>query len=268
MGKIVKYCASCDESFAEKFGFCPNCGKGMQAFEMNPLAGATNIDEKANVGAPSNGNGSKAVINSPVFVENPAKVETPKIPEMVATPAVVSPINQTQPISAKPETPAVETKTESVKPEAPIKETKTFAATATSGNGYNSQKSGDGYRTVETQKYQRGDNGFHITVIEEQNVKQRNVLLLGSLLLIMSLAMGGMIYSLFNNNISVAAIGENSGLAIPITDEIVPIEEEKTPRKDKDDGGGGGGGAASVNGFASGAGGNGAPGIVVVVTRF
>ena len=37
MGKIVKYCGSCDESFAEKFGFCPTCGASLQAFEMNPL---------------------------------------------------------------------------------------------------------------------------------------------------------------------------------------------------------------------------------------
>jgi hypothetical protein len=40
MGKIVKYCAACDESFAEKFAFCPNCGQAMSAFEMNPLTGA------------------------------------------------------------------------------------------------------------------------------------------------------------------------------------------------------------------------------------
>ena len=37
MGKIVKYCSSCDESFAEKFGFCPTCGASLQPFEMNPL---------------------------------------------------------------------------------------------------------------------------------------------------------------------------------------------------------------------------------------
>ena len=37
MGKIVKYCAACEESFAEKFAFCPNCASPMEAFEMNPL---------------------------------------------------------------------------------------------------------------------------------------------------------------------------------------------------------------------------------------
>ncbi len=37
MGKIVKHCAACEESFAEKFGFCPNCGGVLKAFEMNPI---------------------------------------------------------------------------------------------------------------------------------------------------------------------------------------------------------------------------------------
>src|SRR5678815_2057345 len=37
MGKIVKYCSSCDEGFAEKFGFCPDCGAPLQAFEMSPV---------------------------------------------------------------------------------------------------------------------------------------------------------------------------------------------------------------------------------------
>src|SRR5215203_5876470 len=41
MGKVVKYCSTCEEGFAEKFGFCPNCGANLQAFEMNPLGGLT-----------------------------------------------------------------------------------------------------------------------------------------------------------------------------------------------------------------------------------
>src|SRR5215218_11325911 len=39
MGKIVKYCSSCDEGFAERFGFCPVCGGQLQAFELNPVTG-------------------------------------------------------------------------------------------------------------------------------------------------------------------------------------------------------------------------------------
>ena len=46
MGKIVKYCSSCDEGFAEKFGFCPDCGAPLQAFEMNPVGNETSLEEK------------------------------------------------------------------------------------------------------------------------------------------------------------------------------------------------------------------------------
>jgi protein TonB len=38
MGKIVKYCSACEESFAEKFSFCPNCAAQLTAFEMKPVA--------------------------------------------------------------------------------------------------------------------------------------------------------------------------------------------------------------------------------------
>ena len=37
MGKIVKFCNACDEGFAEKFGFCPNCGQSLHTFEMNAV---------------------------------------------------------------------------------------------------------------------------------------------------------------------------------------------------------------------------------------
>lgn len=37
MGKIVKYCAICEESFADKFSFCPNCAALLTAYEMNPI---------------------------------------------------------------------------------------------------------------------------------------------------------------------------------------------------------------------------------------
>jgi len=37
MGKIVKYCTVCEEGFAEKFSFCPNCAATLMAYEMNPV---------------------------------------------------------------------------------------------------------------------------------------------------------------------------------------------------------------------------------------
>jgi hypothetical protein len=37
MGKLLKYCSSCEEGFAERFAFCPDCGAPLQAVEMNPV---------------------------------------------------------------------------------------------------------------------------------------------------------------------------------------------------------------------------------------
>lgn len=37
MERIVKYCSSCDESFAQQFGFCPTCGTALESFQMDPV---------------------------------------------------------------------------------------------------------------------------------------------------------------------------------------------------------------------------------------
>jgi TonB family protein len=224
MGKIVKHCTACDGNFGEKFSFCPNCGQSMQAFELNPVTEeATNVAEKANVGnAASGGSGFEAE------AVNPAPV-----------------VYDTKSVFDKSEITFSEVKTsasDAVQLETTVEETKTFAAASGNGNGYKSQTSSDGYRTVESQSDVKSDDGFHVTVIEDKNGKQRNLLLLGSLLLVMTVAAGGMLYSLFNYNTSVAAIGDETGLSVPITDEV-PMEVEETPKpKDNKDAGGGGGG--------------------------
>ncbi len=245
MGKIVKYCAVCDESFAEKFSFCPNCGKSVQAFEMNPLGGTEPpVAEKLNVGA-ANGNGSyKAeTIAPPAASEIFAKVEPVKVSE----PAPISPVEKTPVVKSNIETVSGQAKAnDTAKLPAPAKETKVFTATAGSnGNGKaaQSQTSNDSYRTVESRQYQNAGS-FNVTVIEEKNVGRRNALLLGSLLLMLTLGAGTFVYSLFNSSLSIAAIGDESGLAMPV-DEVAPMkveEEAPKPKNDKDAGGGGGGG--------------------------
>ncbi len=52
MGKVVKYCAKCEESFSEKFSFCPNCASEMTAYEMNPLMAETKMPESVKVFEP------------------------------------------------------------------------------------------------------------------------------------------------------------------------------------------------------------------------
>ena len=216
----------------------------MEAFELNPVAAATNVapivapETVARIGTPKaveavapvsaangNGNGFSA------RVEKVNKVETVKTETV--------PVVSNEPNGNNFETARLEP--------TPVEETKTFAAAAanSNGSGYKSEAapSVDGYRTVESSNYRKADNGFSVTVIEDKNGKQRNMLLLGSLLLMMTVAAGAMVYSLFNYNLSVAAIGDETGLSIPITDEVpMEVEETPKPKNDKEAGGGGGGG--------------------------
>ncbi|MEO6589015.1 MAG: hypothetical protein ABIP06_06780, partial [Pyrinomonadaceae bacterium] len=71
MGKIVKHCAACEESFAQKFGFCPNCGGTLKAFEMNP------VQEEAKAAATDGTTETIKVSDSP-------KVSAPEIYDFTA----------------------------------------------------------------------------------------------------------------------------------------------------------------------------------------
>ena len=257
MGKIVKYCAACDESYAEKFAFCPNCAQPMTAFEMNPVSGgASELSKQPDPIAAKNeafeNNDlleipaaapvvaeSAPIANAPEVIE-PAPVS--EVPNAAET-AVFSNINQTQPYydqinfedldQAKAAEPAIEDHSAA---------TKTFAATAGATNGF------DRNQTVSTD-YQSnynapksGDDGYHITVIEEKNVGQRNALLLGTMVLMVTVALGGMIYSIFNKDLGIGAIDSDNPVFLAVNDAI-PVEVEAPPKpKNNDDGGGGGGG--------------------------
>lgn len=242
MGKIVKYCQSCDESFAEKFGFCPNCGKTMQAFEMNPVGGAlTSVSEKAD--------GNKIEAAAPTILEKaPVETEPVKVSD-AAVVAAASPATASDKVESAPKAVSSDAAPIVSETRTTVKETKTFAATAAAsanvdGNHKSQTASGDGYRTVASQPYGRGEQrGFNVTVIEEKNVGQRNVLLLGSLCLMLTAIFGALVYSLFNYNLSIAAIGDESGLSMAIVDDVpMEVEEQPKPKNDKDAGGGGGGG--------------------------
>lgn len=91
---------------------------------------------------------------------------------------------------------------------------------------------------------QYDDGAYHITFVEEKNRSGRNILLLGSFLLVTSLALGGMVYSLFNANAVVGALGSDDTLLALINDDIPEIPEIVPPKNDKPKGGGGGGGGS------------------------
>jgi TonB family protein len=86
------------------------------------------------------------------------------------------------------------------------------------------------------------DGGYHITVIKEKGVQQRNMLLLGAAALMITLTLAGVVYSIFEKNLLVGAINDDGTLVATLNVNEVPIDVEKPKKKDDDKGGGGGGG--------------------------
>jgi len=86
------------------------------------------------------------------------------------------------------------------------------------------------------------DGGFYVTVIQEKNAKQRNVLLLGAAALMFVVVMGSWGYSLFQKALDVGAIGSDTSLAYLGVDVPMDLEPEEEPKPNKDKAGGGGGG--------------------------
>ncbi|MBA3693911.1 MAG: energy transducer TonB [Acidobacteria bacterium] len=232
MGKIVKYCAACDESFAERFGFCPNCGQAMTAFEMNPLNNEPKLADEVERSVEN-----EETVGADEILAVPAPAHS--LPE--TTPSIeTSNVARTQDFSTagQAQTFFDDTKTEVFATDNFAPETKTFAGAAGANSGE--------YQTTnnnQSLKDSVDDSGYHITVIEEKNVKQRNVLLLGSLALMVTLALGGTVYSLFNRDLMIGAIGEDDPLYVSAIDEVpMEVEEQPKAKNDKDAGGGGGGG--------------------------
>lgn len=239
MGKIVKFCSECEEGFAEKFGFCPNCGHSLEAFEMNPLhkeavkAEAAKVEAaKAEIAQPE----TPALISSakPVtenkFVEEPQFAGDDNFSDDDVLELDVEGKNDDEVIIDEPET-----KREIIAPAA--------ATAAFSSNGNSSRK--DNFQTfanADVIENDVEDDGFHVTVIEEKNVKQRNQLLLGSFALMIMLLCGGFIYSLFAKDLDLAAIGNDEYIASLVDDVPMPIEDEEPPKPSKEESGGGGGG--------------------------
>ena len=255
MGKIVKYCTACDESFAEKFAFCPNCAQPMTAFEMNPLNGSeTKFTEAAPPVVESEAIENADILEIPTaapivaapiaaepFIAEAVPVEVPN----VADTKVFAASNQTQTynkadieeLESLDEVPAEESVADDFTPE-----TKTFAATA-GANDYNQPVENNYQSSFSARRNPVDDDGYHITVIEEKNTKQRNGLLLGTMVLMATLAFGGLIYSIFNKDFGIGAIDSNNPVFLAVNDAIpIDIEEPPKPKNDDDGGGGGGGG--------------------------
>ena len=258
MGKIVKFCSKCDESFASKFSFCPNCAESLEAFEMNPVNG--NKTEEVT-------SAQKEVVTEKIELQKPAVVSSVsqdlKTKNLTASYAaddileldvegngsagkIEMPSNdngfQTASLDGEIETvvskPAAKDKKSihlgKAKPIVPVNIEK-YADTPDFAYDYQTfTSSGAAVRENEN---------FHITVLQEKNVKERNFLLFGATALMLTLVFGGFLYSLFAKNLDLAAVDSDSyGVIVPDVDEPPMTVEEKIKPKDDSKSGGGGGG--------------------------
>jgi len=207
MGKIVKYCSSCDEGFGERFTFCPDCGASLQAFELNPVTGEP---------------------QAPV-VEEPAPTAPSFISETPAEPAPTAAFAP-QPADVPVADQDVDLEYDDSNYDyldVEEEEAPAYAAAA------------DTYAAAATIPVVL-DEDYHVTVIQEDN-GQRNGLLLGATIFMVVFVCGLTVYSLFIKPLDVGAIGDDTSLAFLA--EVDPVEvEEVEKKKDKDDAGGGGGG--------------------------
>jgi len=251
MGKILKYCSSCDEGFAAKFAFCPDCGQPLEAFEMNPVVQdappAVEAAPTLAEGAPPVVEAAPAAIVAPVAgaSESADLLEVPA--ETAAPETVIEPVEEPIiEVAAEPFEPIVEPVIEPAVPE--VAETSASASipAATAANVFFQSTPVDVDRKpasleAEHEAYS-SDGDFYVTVIEEKNVKQRNRLLLGSLVFVMFTLMTSLVYNIFSMDLDVGAINEDTFIASLLDDVPMAVEEEQQQKRDKSAGGGGGGG--------------------------
>ena len=248
MGKIVKFCNSCDEGFAEKFAFCPNCAQALQTFEMSPVIAETPSEPEV-VSTPTTE--PEVVAAAPEVVETPAEVidlpeeaaAAPAQPERVYETAKLSvPEFETVKIADQPviedDEPVVEKVETQTRKEVPGP---SFAA----ANGFAHSKPLDADRKRVSLEDEHNEfikeGGFYVTVIEEKNVGRRNALMLGTLGMMIFALMTAMVINLFSKDLEVGSINDDIFNAVLMSDVPAVVEEEIQP-KNKDDGGGGGGG--------------------------
>lgn len=184
MGKVVKFCTSCDESFAEKFSFCPTCGTSLQAFELNPVAAAEREAEPLLEAAPP------AEHDVPVLKETIS--EPTEDPEAVleleaAHPAEPSAEETIEALAAEPTREVVAepvAESERSVPPAPV-----FIR--------QSAVDADAVRpAANSVAVPLADDGFHVTVIEEKNNGVRNSLLLGAFVFMVSVMVLGLVINI------------------------------------------------------------------------
>ncbi len=251
MGKIVKFCSSCDEGFAEKFGFCPICGQTLQAFEMNPVVAPAPVTRELETAPLAPEKAEHEVVHAAPVLEVPVSAEPVQEVPVEAEPVQEVPVEaapvtvhaapvEEVPVHEEPvyEEPIVEEPREE-------KVVPVVAAAATIPVFHSKAVDADRKRISFEEEHNAyvSDGGFYVTVIEEKNVGRRNALLMGSFGLVTVVLMTSLVYSLFAKQIDVASINDDIFNALLLDLEPMTVEQEQQKKiDDKNAGGGGGGG--------------------------
>jgi protein TonB len=243
MGKILKYCSSCEEGFAERFTFCPDCGGSLQAVQLNPVEPAAAEAEPAApdfIAASEEVNG---VVEPEVFDEAPVYETEPAFEPAMAYEADAA---ATTGASAISEGNVVEFPDRGIDVEESV-----VAETPGNGNGNGAIYTSPAIFADEPRAassdltYERADDGgFYVTVIQDKDTKTRNALLLGATGLVLFTAVIVTLVSLFQKDMGVGAVDDSPLFSAVLVDDVPMPVEDKEPEKaaDDDDGGGGGGG--------------------------
>lgn len=234
MGKLVKYCSKCEEGFAERFGFCPNCGGQLEAFEMKPIVKETEVfipTETEN------------------FTQN---VESkPPTPEFVEPAETLAYVPETVNYSSEDdilELDSVDTREEKIEKEAEFL-APTIAAVNADSNEFStanfSQPAEDEFSQNQNwiRKDNEIDNGYHVTVVSEEASSWFKPFLLSLMGIAFAGAFASYAVAIWIHGFQIPEIdGVNEVFYSNLTDEDPLSIEEKIIKKNNDEGGGGGGG--------------------------
>jgi TonB family protein len=230
MSKLMKFCGKCDEAFADRFVFCPNCGAEMQAFELNPVVKEF---EPMEIAAEKSEKAETAKAAAP-----PAPVQATATPEAsvkTEKEPLSAPIVPEMRTAAKtPVTPAVN----------PDGKAKKQAQRVSLSQGAPDAKSG----WVEVSS-KPGDTLFANSMIRPRGFRDPRVRAsaLFGLALVLTCTVGAVLYDLFTKDITLIGpdVDELVFAAVPIDtppELIKKLDLVEKAKSDQKAGGGGGGG--------------------------
>jgi TonB family protein len=257
MNKLMKLCGKCEEAFADRFAFCPNCGGELVTYEMNPIMGQAAV--------PVTDPQAEPVATPAILVEAAAKDEdileigkpglTDSVEPLGDEPAEVTPAEiyavAAAPVAANG---SAGNGSASAMPVGEPVETAVSAAPVYVSEPKHEvppppAQMKDGWREVSSKHLVPEDDGtYHLTMVENKtflNDPRLRATGVFAICAVFAIMVGGMVYDLFTQYVNVPdPNAEELVLSTFPVDPEASVEEimEQIKTKDANAGGGGGGG--------------------------